>query len=155
MTGRRSTERRDRLDVAGFVATLLLLWTQVFAVVAPASLVWCVRDDGCAAIEFAGSDCCGVGRGDAAECDEPADDDAASVVAGCHCRDVPTNSDQVLARRATTTPADPDAARAAPSVAAWSLVGPQFHSPAILRGSARPTPPEAVPRSPRALVLRC
>jgi hypothetical protein len=139
------------------LAALLVLWTQVFAVLAPATLVHCVHEDGQSAVELCGSECCRAAH-EAEASGAATDDDAAGpaiVAVADRCRDVPVQPQQTPVVR-TSPRVDPAPAADVAFVAAVAW------SPASLVCAAtsahfapRGPPPDAVPRRARPSVLRC
>lgn len=143
------------------LAALLILCTQVFAVLAPGTVVVCVHADGTSAIELVGALCCDAARNAdcAAACNvpDPGEEHGPSIQAGGDdCRDVPFTQDQVAVAR-TSAERAPDAAndhRVVSLVAvAWSAQE-RFFAASSVPHEVMPRPPEVRLRRAAFVALR-
>jgi hypothetical protein len=150
--GTISTPMKRRL-----AAVLLLLFAQVFAVLAPGTTVYCVHDDGRLAIELCGSECCRAAREvDEARLPRGADESGPRIDAvGERCRDVPVQPQETpLARSAPRVDPAPAADLAFFAAVVWSPAA-LHRAPASARPTSRGPTPDVVPRSARPSLLRC
>jgi hypothetical protein len=138
------------------LAAVMILWTQVFAVLAPAAFVTCVHDDGRAAIEWIGSECCreAHARDGSSNPAERRGTGPSLAAAPDRCHDLPVRAEQTVVARAGARTEQARSERSAPA-AILVLCAPPAFAPAV-RGdpTVRGPPPEAVPRPPRRAVLR-
>jgi hypothetical protein len=137
------------------LAAVLVLWTQVFAVLAPATLVHCVHEDGQSAVELCGSECCRAAH--EAERRVPHDDAPALRLAdeSERCRDVPVQPQQTSISRAAPRLDAPRSVPAAHVAIVVDATSTRLLAARPPRLSSRAPPPDAVPRRARPFVLRC
>ena len=140
-----------------FLVAALLLWTQVFAVLAPGTLITCSHDDGTAAVEIVGSPCCREACEDDERLARSSEESAGARLRppSDRCRDASLTVDQTLVGRARTRSVASQSEQLAPTpIAAWRA-DPRLVAARWAAAPFRAAPPSAVPRRMRPSILRC
>ena len=141
------------------LAAVLILWTQLFAIVGTGNLVLCVHDDGESAVEFVGSECCRAAHAAEAQRRRNADGDTSRFLTASEvdrCTDLPYKQDQTLGSRATHVHLKTirDCAATPDTLVAWTA--PTLLAAAIEAHACLRAPPRGpVPRRALPFVLRC
>ena len=140
------------------LAAVLILWTQLFAIIGTGTLVICVQDNGESAVELVGSECCRIAH-EAEHRPARSGDDPRGVITSSQtdrCTDLPYKQDQTQASRGSMvhSRAVRDFAVTPVTLAAWTA--PNLLAPAIeTHASVRAPPRGPVPRRALPFVLRC
>ena len=140
------------------LAAVLVLWTQLFAIVGTGNLVLCVHDDGASAIELLGSECCRAAHAAEARRHRNGVGDTNGVLTVSdvdHCTDLPYKQDQTLRSRTTHVRSETVRECAATPVALIAWTAPTLLAPAIDAHACLRAPPRGpVPRRALPFVLR-
>lgn len=142
------------------LAAFLILCAQVFAVLAPGTVVVCVHADGTSAIEFVGSLCCDEDHEEEVAGSSDVDEERGPLIrpGGDDCRDIPFKQDQTTIAR-TSVERSSEAPQQLRTVVSQMFVACTAPERFVLFRSVphevRPRPPEPRLRRPCVVFLRC